>query len=1004
MRRRAPRFGASLLLPSLLVLVLGVAAGAPTEVAGQARGSGAAAGADTLTVEQRLAERLRLLDRAPGVDSANISADSARLAVRATRAAEQTVTLPGADSIMLALLELEGYEVTQYAGTEATWDARRSRLFLVGDSTQAAQTLMSDGTRMESDTIDYDQESGDVLFRGGEAIIVPSTGEPLTAQIAKFNTDTEIGAARDARTRVTEGGEWNIRGDLREISAGRTFGSHLMFTSCDEEEPHYHFQAEEYKWTSGGTIVARNVRLYFADVPVFWLPFIAQNTQSERSSGILAPRFSVNDIVRSSGGYRRRVSNVGYYWAINDYSDATLAFDWFDENFTALTGSVRYRWLRQFLEGSLDFRQFWRANGGTETTLNTRHQWQISERTSFRGRMSFASSSEFIANNSFNPAEVTQSVDSEGGLNHRFDWGNLQLSANRRQFLNDDRVEQTLPNGSLSVATVTLLPAPASQARWYNNMTLAGSTRLQLTTSDFGLDSTRNNTGNMRLGVNSSLNLGNLQLTGNVNYERSDAFDVALDSAAFFAGDVAEQGLAAFWTPAWARHLGLEEDSVRIVDTRQENIRWSGSLNYQKRLIGTTTFTPRIQFSGRQRRSNTIENAQSFVAAPSQLSFGAQLNADLFGFFPGFGGYERVRHKITPSMSYDWSPEIEPNELQEQVFGSRNLQPRNVLTVGLNQTFEAKRRPPGPDAEAGAGDDPDPALGEAGSVDVAALADSVDAAAADPVDPDEPRRLEQGEVVNLLSVNTRALTYDFVNPDSLPRSFIDGFTTTTLDNTISSDFLRGLQIQMAHDLFEDVQVGDDPAQTERRFSPRLARLNLNFQLSNRSSIFRLLGLAGRGEGDEDERDEDELFEEEEGDFLEDDVLGLAGADETSMLPGNRTVGNRRSSSSGIGEWSANLGYSMNRAAESSSLRAQLRLQPTEMWEMSWNTSYDFSNSRFNDHTIRLSRDLHRWRANFDLVQAVNGNWVFRFEVSLIDNRDLNFDYEQRNNVLNRSRR
>ena len=77
------------------------------------------------------------------------------------------------------------------------------------------------------------------------------------------------------------------------------------------------------------------------------------------------------------------------------------------------------------------------------------------------------------------------------------------------------------------------------------------------------------------------------------------------------------------------------------------------------------------------------------------------------------------------------------------------------------------------------------------------------------------------------------------------------------------------------------------------------------------------------------------------------------------------------------------------------LQATLRFQPTEMWEMSWRTSYDIEAQAFNDHSIRLSRDLHRWRANFDFLQTATGNWSFRFEVSLIDNSDLKFDYQQR---------
>ncbi|GIS81290.1 MAG: hypothetical protein CM1200mP14_28560 [Gammaproteobacteria bacterium] len=59
-------------------------------------------------------------------------------------------------------------------------------------------------------------------------------------------------------------------------------------------------------------------------------------------------------------------------------------------------------------------------------------------------------------------------------------------------------------------------------------------------------------------------------------------------------------------------------------------------------------------------------------------------------------------------------------------------------------------------------------------------------------------------------------------------------------------------------------------------------------------------------------------------------------------------------------------------------------------------SYDLERRAFNDHTIRLTRDLIGGKQNFYFLQTATGNWTFRFEVSLIDNRDLKFDYKQRN--------
>ena len=101
-----------------------------------------------------------------------------------------------------------------------------------------------------------------------------------------------------------------------------------------------------------------------------------------------------------------------------------------------------------------------------------------------------------------------------------------------------------------------------------------------------------------------------------------------------------------------------------------------------------------------------------------------------------------------------------------------------------------------------------------------------------------------------------------------------------------------------------------------------------------------------------------------------------------------------------GGWRANLSYSLQRPRSETMpanqmLQGTLSFNPTENWEVSWRTSYDVANQSFNDHYLRLTRDLHRWEAYFDFRQTATGNWSFRFEVSLTDNRDLHFDYQQR---------
>ena len=912
----------------------------------------------------RVIQRLELLARAPGFDSVLFVQDSMRIAeIEAGRGFGGAAS---ADSVVAELMAMPGFTLTEYDGGSATFEAAERILTLIAPDGARAR-VSSEGMSVEADSsILYNEETGR-LQTVGQSTFTPDIGDPIESASLVFDISEERGSAFGAQTSYSEGGaNWLVTGDMPFAAADSSFMSHARFTSCDLEEPHYHFETDEIKIVGGKVLVARPVRLYFADVPVAWLPFVAQSLSQGRSSGLLTPRFSVNDIVRTSGRYRRRVSNLGFYWAMSDYSDALMAVDWFSQNFLSLTSSLRYSFNRQFLDGDLSFRRYWRADGSTELALDTRHNWDLDERTKLRMSGRYVSSNDFVRENSFNPAEVTQSIDSEGGINRRFNWGTASMGANRKQYLSDDRTEWTLPSANLSLSTITLFRNASSNAHFYNNMTWSGSASFSRRTLDrvqpdvfsFSHANTETTAGSVR----STLSLGNLSLAQSVQLRQSGTLGVP---DALLVIRESENPTLITGSP--------------VQDITDSHLTWQSSVSYQQQLIGSTTITPRLAISGNMFRSDTSAVASALVSAPSRVSFGGTLKTDIYGFYGGFGGFEAVRHKISPSLQYEWSPATSPTQLQQQLFRSRTLQPKNALSLTLNQTWEAKRRPPEGDSTA---------ANSSTVLDSLNLTSSVQ-----PTPSDGPTRLQQGQTVSLLALRTSVLRYDFVEADSIG-TFLAGFETTRLSNQISSDFLRGLTISVDHDLFEDKEV---EGQLNRNFAPHLAQVNLGFSLGSNSSIFRWLGFLSGGE-----EGESPGTQTEEPDVV--DPFEPTGVnDESSIIPtGRRPLSSAEPARRGDrGGWNANLSYSLQRprgddVMMSQMLTGTITLRPTENWDLSWRTAYDLERRAFNDHTIRLSRDLHRWEANFDFLQTATGNWTFRFEVSLIDNRDLKFDYKQRN--------
>ncbi len=885
------------------------------------------------------------------------------------------------DSALMELLALPGYDLVQYRGQAATFETGSRMLTLYGaGGTQAV--MNREGLELAADSaLVFNEKTGRLVTLGEEATYRPQEGDEVVTRRIIFDLNEDRGTASDVQTQMSSGlGDWIVRGDFPWVNADVSFGHDVMFTSCEEDEPHYHFVAREIKLSPGGTLVARNVLLYFGDVGVFWLPFIAQSTEQGRRSGLLPIRFSVNDIVRTSGSYARRLSNVGFYWAINDYFDAQVGMDWWSGNYTALTGGMQFNWLRQFMDSNIDFRQFWRAEGGSELAFNAAYNWEISERSRLRLSGRYASSTAFVRRNSFDPREVTQSIDSDGGFNRRFDWGTLSLSANRRQFLSDDRVEMTLPTANLSLSTITLFPAPFNRARFYNNAVVSASARLTRSIRDlpvqtlaeapFSLSTADEQ--DWRGGLSATLSAGAFSISQSVDVNRNTKLDIPGN---FFDPEMPAQRAGIGSVADLQRSIvfphAAQQDEI---DFTAQNLTWSTSINYQQTLVGSTTLTPQLALSGRSILSDTLSvGGGGFVSAPSRISFGAQLKSDIYGFF--LDG--NLRHKLSPSFDYAYTPEVTPDALQAATFGNRAIQPKNELRFGLAQTFEMK------------------------AADEEADSAAAQTAAADP--EGGPRRLPQAQKVTVLALRSSAVTYDFEQADALGH-FTRGFADNLrISHQISSDYLRGLTLSLEHLVFDDAAVAPDGG--AREFSPFISNVNMGFSMGSETSLFRWLrGIAG-GEVEEEQDATPQTAQTRD---TEDDLSDPAGFEtedlgESTIVPGGdreRSGGQRRRGGGQVGKWDASFSYSMSRsrgvgAADNQMVQGTLNFQPTEKWSVRWRTSYDVVAGVFNDHMINLQRDMHRWEADFSFRQTATGNWTFLFEVALIDNRDLHFDYEQR---------
>jgi LptD protein len=878
-------------------------------------------------------------------DSATLDSLRADSIQRTTGRAPPRTSTMQRDSIMSELARLPGFAMTEYKADSARFAVDSSRLDLKNKS-----EVLRDGQLVVADSgIVFDQTTSIACARGKPTVSGGGMDTPIEADSLCFNADTRRGIAYHMKTEMTQGVAWIVHSD-ESFTVGDTIYSHSgWFTDCNLEEPHYHFAAGELKFIGGDIIVARNVTFNFRDVPVFWLPFFVQSTKQGRRSGILTPQFGVNDIFRQDKGYQRQISNIGVYLALSDHFGFETAVDWRSGDFTSLRGTMDYRYTRQFLAGSITYRNYWRAEGGRDFTLATRSEWQPDERTRLNGDVSYATSTRFIRTRSIDPRELNQAIHSSVGASRRFNWGSLNLSGTRDQRISDNTVTMTLPSLSLTLPSVTLFSALPGDAKWYNNATWNGSLssnrQIRSVSNDNPSASARGNT-QLTTNLSSSFTLGKFGISQGVQY--TDVTDAS-------------------------RSFPLDTTLMDLPERNLRRMTWNTGINYQQRLIGNTTLTPGLTMRGELVSGDTTGGER--VAAPTRIDFNASLRTDLFGFYPGVFGMERIRHRLSPSINFSYSPEPTVTDRQREVFGAINVREQNRISIGLSQTWEGK-----PKAKA----------------DTTAAADSAALAAQAARDTSSgPRRRQRLQPIQLLSINTDAIVYDFVQAK-------DGFGLQTVEigNNIQSDLLRGLQFSFAHNLFRMLPADSVTGKPRRQFAPQLSRVSAAFSLNSDSWIARAIGLGRRKpEQRQPQGGAQQLIEgspQDTGRVAPDirdtgQQFGLLGAGRDRSTP-------RMDS----GNWTASLNYTLTRPRDDQGgginnqmLTANLSLQPTQEWAVNWSTGYNFTQGRFTDHILTLTRQMHDWDANFDFVKAQNGNFSFQFRVKLRANPDIKLDYQQR---------
>ena len=947
------------------------------------------------------------------------------------------------DSVMGALLGREGYSITKYQGTSVVFKALEHTMLLLGQKAQVAK----DSSILVGDTITFNDSTQFIAARGDTLLLRdPAQGQDDVVSYGRLTYDVKNrrGTVRNVTTAVESGQRWVVhgtvaafRGDTTGTGAPAFYAQQGWITSCEETEPHYHFAAREMKMVSKNVMVVRPAVLYIGDIPVLWLPFVFNDMRPGRRSGLLAPRIGFNQIFRQSPFLQRSVQDIGYYFALNDYVSTTLTMDWSSNartqnnspGFVQLNSTFDYVWKDRFIDGKLGISTLYRRNGDRMNQYSFLHQQKFSERTAFTANVNYTSNAKLQRQTTFNPQLALQTISSQATFRTGRGPFSFDLGGTQKQYPGRDQLDRDFPSLRVSSKPIEL----GQWMSWTPSLSITNSQSLNIDqVGDFAFRYKQT-----PAGIDSSERLKRNTRNSSISFDTPvEIFGFSWRNAIRItdvANDFPERRVI-YPNP---RDTSVREDRV-FARTYRTGLEWETSFSLPNFSQGKLNISPSVQIQKVDGRSpllvRTERTGGKFVSQGFRPAFGVSMSPKIYGFFPGFGAVETIRHAIEPTLQWSYTPKGNVSDEflaanGDVAVGFLGNLPQNTLSLGFNTSFEAKLRAP-----------EQPTAARPAPRDSTADSTATDST----LRRAQPQ--QEGRKIKLLAMNFTTLSYDFVR--AREASGGTGLTNRTFDWSARTDLLPGFEIGMNYSLF----LGD-PISDTAVFKPYREGVRANLSLDQNSPIIQTLArFLGIRMADSASRARPNARETEgQGQARQ----GARNAGAGDMMAGRSIVGSARLATLSIPKgqgWRMNLSYNSNRQRPptgsnikeydpksqcdlyrddplqyslclnqfaiggnptsglpfnettrggtffrmppTANITGQMSFNVTRLWAAQWQTSYDVVTHDFAQHVVSLQREMHDWDATFGFTRSPNGNFAFTFYIALRAQPDIKLDYDR----------
>ncbi|MBU2020431.1 MAG: hypothetical protein KJ941_12355 [Bacteroidetes bacterium] len=483
--------------------------------------------------------------------------------------------------------------------------------------------------------------------------------EEITATSIRYNLNSKKGYIKDVQTQQDE--IYLYMGVAKRQANEEIHFKQGRFTTCDLDDPHFHFQLSKAVLIPEKRIVSGPMNLWIKGVPTFLgLPFVILPQQKEKLTGFIFPRF----IPSSNFGFG--FQDLGYYLPINDYIQTTFYGTLYSKGSFGFKNQTDY--YKQYgFRGSITFGfESFRSGFPTNNKQNNfKFLWVHGKESNSNPFWNFSSNVNFnsINNSQFNLDPVNNqylnnSFNSDIRLDRSF--GALPIRSgikiSTRQSTVTKNIELVSPIANFNMTQVYPFKNLFKSSRGYR----------QIFT---------------RFGV---------------------TYDFEGKNTSTFADTLLQQ----------SRYNDIQSQFKNGISQRVTMKTTAGVFKNTLKINPSLNYSNNYNFQTSEKFLDTSNVVQSRVINTPGMSQQVSLNANattvLYSYYRFVGkGKSLLRHVLTPSLGYSYQPNINVNKtfinpltnetityspFESSVYQSFNTRDASLITFGMNNTLELKRK------------------------------------------------------------------------------------------------------------------------------------------------------------------------------------------------------------------------------------------------------------------------------------------------------------------------